>query len=426
MRLLVVGGGGREHTIVAALRREQPDAIIYCAPGNPGTAPLASNLPIAADDIDRLADAADAYGIDLTIVGPEVPLALGLADRLRAEGKRVFGPVAAAARIESSKAFAKDVMAAAGVPTASSRTFTTEPEALAWVGQHAEPLVVKASGLAAGKGAVVCATRAEAVVAVRAMFSGSLGSAGQEVLIETFLVGEELSVFAITNGRDVVLLPSAQDHKRLLEGDEGPNTGGMGAYTPVAIATPALLDRALHEVIHPTLAELERRGAPFRGVLYAGLMIAPDGAPSVVEFNCRLGDPEAQAVLPLVSGGFTDLCWAAAAGEALPAIATSGHAAVSTVLAARGYPDAPEKGAAITIPDDLNPGVTVYHAGTMRSDDGVLRVNGGRVLAVTAVAPDFEAARLASSAAADAIQFDGKQYRRDIGWRETARRVGTT
>lgn len=425
MRLLVVGGGGREHAIVAALRLEQPDAAIYCAPGNPGTAPLASNLPIAADDIDRLADAADAFGIDLTIVGPEVPLALGLADRLRAEGKRVFGPVAAAARIESSKAFAKDVMAAAGVPTASSRTFTDEAEALAWVGQHAEPLVVKASGLAAGKGAVVCTTRAEAAEAVHAMFGGSLGSAGQEILIESFLVGEELSVFAITNGRDVVLLPSAQDHKRLLEGDEGPNTGGMGAYTPVAIATPALLDRALHEVIHPTLAELERRGAPFRGVLYAGLMIAPDGAPSVVEFNCRLGDPEAQAVLPLVSGGFTDLCWAAAAGEQLPAIATSGHAAVTTVLAARGYPDAPEKGAEITLPADPGPGVTIFHAGTRRGDDGLLRVNGGRVLAVTAVAPDFGAARRASSAAADAIQFDGKQYRRDIGWRETARRAGT-
>lgn len=424
MRVLVVGGGGREHAIAATVRREHPEAALYCAPGNPGTAPLASNLPIPADDIDRIADAADAYGIDLTIVGPEQPLAMGLADRLRAEGRRVFGPVAAAARIEASKAFAKDVMAAAGVPTASSRTFTLESEALAWVDQHAEPLVVKASGLAAGKGAVVCATRAEAADAVRAMFGGSLGSAGQEVLVESFLVGEELSVFAVSNGEDVVLLPSAQDHKRLLEGDAGPNTGGMGAYSPVAIATPALLDRVVTEVITPTLAELARRGAPFRGVLYAGLMIGPDGAPSVVEFNCRLGDPEAQVVLPLLAGGFSELCWAAASGERVPSVAVSGHAAVTTVLAARGYPDAPEKGAAIHLPAELDPGVTIFHAGTRQDESGVLRVNGGRVLAVTAVAPDFATARARSAAAAELVEFDGKQHRRDIGWRESARRTG--
>lgn len=422
MRLLVVGGGGREHAITAALRRDDPAATIYCAPGNPGTASLATNLAVPAEDLDRLADAADAHGVDLVIVGPEQPLALGLADRLRAEGRRVFGPGAAAAQIEASKAFAKEVMAAAGVPTASSRTFTTAADALAWVERHTEPLVVKASGLAAGKGAVVCATRAEAAAAVRAMFGGALGAAGNEVLIETFLVGEELSVFAVTNGRDLVLLPAAQDHKRLLEGDQGPNTGGMGAYAPVTIATPALLTTITDQVIRPTLAELERRGAPFRGVLYAGLMIAPDGAPSVVEFNCRLGDPEAQAVLPLVTNGWTELCWAAAAGEPLPALTTSGQAAVTTVLAARGYPDAPEKGAPIVIPDALDPRVTVYHAGTRRDDNDTLRVNGGRVLAVTAVASDFESARSASRAAADQITFDGKQYRRDIGWRETARR----
>lgn len=425
MRLLVVGGGGREHAITAALRRDHPGADLYCAPGNPGTAALATNLPIAADDLDRLADAADAYGIDLTLVGPEQPLALGLADRLRAEGRRVFGPGAAAARIEASKAFAKDVMAAAGVPTASCRTFTVQADALAWVDRHPEPLVVKASGLAAGKGAVVCATRVEAAEAVRAMFGGSLGTAGSEVLVESFLQGEELSVFAVTNGEDVVLLPAAQDHKRLREGDQGPNTGGMGAYSPVAIATTALLERALREVIQPTLAELARRGAPFRGVLYAGLMIAPDGAPSVVEFNCRLGDPEAQAVLPLVTGGFADLCWAAAGGDRLPTITTSPDAAVTTVLAARGYPDAPEKGAAIRLPESLDPGVMIFHAGTRQDEAGVLRVNGGRVLAVTAVAPDFATAQSRSAATAEQVEFDGKQYRRDIGWRESARRAGT-
>ena len=314
MRLLVVGGGGREHAICATLRRENPDAAIFCAPGNPGTASLATNLPIPADAIDQIAAAVRHHAIDLTIVGPEQPLALGLADRLEADGHSVFGPTAAAAQIEASKSFAKEVMAAAGVPTASSRTFTDRDAALAWVADHAEPLVVKASGLAAGKGAVVCATRAEAADAIQAMFGGSLGDAGDEVLVESFLEGEELSVFAICNGPDLVLLPSAQDHKRIFEGDQGPNTGGMGAYSPVALATEELLDRARREVLLPTLAELARRGAPFRGILYAGLMIAPDGALSVVEFNCRLGDPETQVVLPLLAGGFTAACAAAAAG----------------------------------------------------------------------------------------------------------------
>lgn len=421
----MIGSGGREHAICAALRRENPGAEIFCAPGNPGIAPLATNLPIAADHIEALCAAVADHDIDLTIVGPEQPLALGLADRLIADGHRVFGPTTAAAQIEASKAFAKDVMAAAGVSTASSRTFTDREAALAWVAEHAEPLVVKASGLAAGKGAVVCATRVEAADAVRAMFSGSLGEAGHEVLVESFLEGEELSVFAICNGRDVVLLPFAQDHKRIFEGDAGPNTGGMGAYSPVALATPSLLDRATREILLPTLAELARRGAEFRGILYAGLMIAPDGALSVVEFNCRLGDPETQVVLPLVAAGFTAVCQAAAAGAALPPIAVTRDAAVTTVLAARGYPDTPEKGAAITIPPDLDPGVTVYHAGTRLDADGTLRVNGGRVLAVTAVAGTFAEAQALSRAAAERISFDGKQYRRDIGWREAARLSGS-
>lgn len=416
MRLLVVGGGGREHALCALLRRERPDAALYCAPGNPGTASLATSLPVPADDPAALTRAAGELGVDLVIVGPEQPLALGLADQLLAAGIAVFGPSQAAARIESSKAFAKEVMAAAGVPTAASRAFTSEADALAWVAAHAEPLVVKASGLAAGKGAVVCATRADAAEAVRAMFGGSLGEAGHEVVIEAFLVGEELSVFAVTNGREVTLLPAAQDHKRLLEGDRGPNTGGMGAYSPVALATPALLARVEREVLLPTLRELEHRGAPFTGVLYAGLMIAPDGTPNVVEFNCRLGDPEAQVVLPL-SRGVTDAFFAAAGTGPLPPIAVRNEHAVTTVLAARGYPDAPEKGAAITIPDTLDPRVTVYHAGTRRDADGTLRVNGGRVLAVTAVAAEFDLAQRLSREAAATIAFEGKQFRRDIGWR---------
>ena len=418
-----MGGGGREHALCWALRRENPDADIFCAPGNPGTAELGTNLPIDADDLDRLADAADMHGIDLTIVGPEVPLARGLADRLRAEGRAVFGPSAAAAQIEASKAFAKDVMAAAGIPTADSRTFQELDAALAYVEAHAEPLVVKASGLAAGKGAVVCATRGEAASAVRAMLGErAFGDAGATVVIESFLVGEEISVLAVTDGRDFELLPVSQDHKRLLEGDTGPNTGGMGAYSPVAVATAPVLERARREVLAPALDEMRRRQTPFSGVLYAGLMVDAAGTPWVVEFNCRLGDPETQVVLPLLAGGLTDALWAVAHDKGVrPIQGRAGEASVTTVLAARGYPDRPEKGAEIHIPAALPPGVTVFHAGTTRGADGVLRASGGRVLNVTAVAPTFAEAQRRSRETAEAIRFEGKIYRRDIGWREARR-----
>jgi phosphoribosylamine--glycine ligase len=426
VRLLVVGSGGREHALCWALRREDPDADLYCAPGNPGTAAIATNLAVPADDLDRIADAADMHGIDLTVVGPEVPLARGLADRLRAEGRAVFGPGAAAAQIEASKAFAKDVMSAAGIPTAASRTFHELAPALAYVASHTEPLVVKASGLAAGKGAVVCDTREQATTAVRAMLGeGSFGEAGRTVVIESFLRGEEVSVLAITDGNEVELLPASQDHKRLLEGDAGPNTGGMGAYSPVSVASPELLERTRAEVLLPALAELRRRGAPFSGVLYAGLMVDDEGAPWVVEFNCRLGDPETQVVLPLVTGGLTRSLWQVARGKApTPVELLPGAASVTTVLASRGYPDAPARGAAITIPEELPDGVTVFHAGTTRDVGGVLRVNGGRVLNVTAVAPSFAEAQRLSRETAEAIRFEGKLYRRDIGWREAARLAG--
>jgi phosphoribosylamine--glycine ligase len=425
VRLLVVGGGGREHALCWALRRENPSADLYCAPGNPGTADLATNLPIAADDLDRLADAADMHGIDLTIVGPEVPLARGLADRLRAEGRAVFGPSAAAAQLEASKAFSKEVMAAAGIPTAASRTFQELGPALRYIERHAEPLVVKASGLAAGKGAVVCSTRAEASTAVRAMLGeGAFGEAGSTVVVEAFLEGEEISVLALTDGRDVELLPVSQDHKRLLEGDAGPNTGGMGAYSPVAVATPAVLERARREVLFPALEEMRRRDTPYSGLLYAGLMVDRAGTPRVVEFNCRLGDPETQVVLPLVLGGLTESLWRVAHGEGVAPVARhEREASVTTVLASRGYPDAPEKGAAIAIPAALPAGVTVFHAGTVRGADGVLRVNGGRVLNVSAVAPTFAEAQRLSRETAEAIEFEGKTFRRDIGWREAARRA---
>ena len=421
MKVLVVGGGGREHALVWALRRELAGATIYAAPGNPGIAPLASLLPIPASDLDRLTAAAVEHAVDLVVIGPEQPLADGLADRLRAKGIAVFGPSAKAAEIEASKAFAKDVMTAAGVPTAPYATFTDLPTALAYVETHAEPLVVKASGLAAGKGAVVCMTRAEAKSTLREMMGDHrFGAAGDTVVIEGFLAGEELSVFAVTNGREVRILPPAQDHKRLGEADVGPNTGGMGAYAPVSFATPELLARVEREVLLPTLREMEKRGAPFTGLLYAGLMIAPDGAPWVIEFNCRFGDPETQAVLPLIDAGLGDLLLAAATGRPLPPVRLSDRASVTTVLAAEGYPDAPKKGAAISIPEKLPAGVTVFHAGTSNAD-GTLRASGGRVLTVTAVAPTFREAQARSKLACEMIEFPGKVWRRDIGWREAGR-----
>ncbi|MFI5210142.1 MAG: phosphoribosylamine--glycine ligase [Gemmatimonadales bacterium] len=425
MRIFVIGGGGREHALAWSLRREDPNGQLYCAPGNPGTATLATNLNIPATDLDRIADAADAYGIDLVVIGPEVPLALGLADRLRAEGRLVVGPGAAGAQIEASKAYSKDLMVRAGVPTASSHTFTDLGQALACVATHPEPLVVKASGLAAGKGAVVCATRAEAAATVTEMLGqGKFGDAGRVVVIEEFMEGEEVSILALTDGTEIELLPAAQDHKRLGEGDTGPNTGGMGAYSPVSLATPSLLDRTRREILLPTLRQLAAEGAPYRGVLYAGLMVAPDGTPRVVEFNCRLGDPESQVVLPLVRGGLLRCFEAIARGERPTPLDVAPGAAVTTVLAAKGYPDSPEKGAAIHIPDDLPAGVTVFHAGTSRGADGILRVAGGRVLNVTGVAPTFAEAQRLSLAGAKAITYEGKVFRRDIGWREADRRTG--
>ncbi len=417
----MVGGGGREHALCWVLARS---AQVFCAPGNPGTAATATNLPVSPDDQAALLEAVRTHHIDLTVVGPEAPLAAGLADRLAAAGHPVFGPLAAAARIEASKAFAKALMQGAGIPTATARSFTNPANALRYIDTHAEPLVVKASGLAAGKGAVVCATRREAADAARAMFGGRFGAAGEEVVVESFLEGEELSVFALTDGERAVLLPSAQDHKRLGEGDTGPNTGGMGAYTPVSIATPALLDRAEREVILPTLRAMAEVGAPYRGVLYAGIMIQPDGSPAVVEFNCRFGDPEAQVVLPVADGDLLAHLAAIGAHERWqPPVSRIGarQAAVTTVLAAPGYPEAPEKGAAISLPSGDAAESVLFHAGTARDADGTLRVSGGRVLCATGFGPDVAAAARASRRLADQVTFQGKVLRRDIAWREVAR-----
>ncbi len=427
MRILVVGGGGREHALLWALRRDAPQATLFCLPGNAGTATIATNLPGQATDVAHVVRTAYAQRADLVVVGPEAPLAAGVVDRLAEANIPVFGPTAAAARIESSKAFAKDLMNRHGVPTAASRTFTDLDSALAYINRHAEPLVVKASGLAAGKGAVVCPKRAEAKAAATAMLKDrAFGAAGSEILVEEHLEGEELSVLAITDGENFAVLPPAQDHKRLADGDHGPNTGGMGAYCPVGIASTALLGRVAEEVFSPVLMGLRDGGAPYRGVLYAGLMIRKDGSPAVIEFNCRFGDPEAQAILPTLPGGILPVLRLIAEGGWMPPGHTLGdarHAAVATVVAAPGYPDSPRLGSPVSIPASLeqDPEVHVFHAGTTRDADGTLRVAGGRVLAVTATAATVSEAAAKSRAAAEAIGFEGKQFRRDIGWREIAR-----
>jgi phosphoribosylamine---glycine ligase len=425
VNVLIVGGGGREHALGWWVQRDAPDAAVFFAPGNPGTALHGTNLSIATTEPDRIVEAAKTHRIDLTIVGPEAPLAAGLADRLRAAGLAVFGPSGKAAQLEASKAFAKDVMDAAGVPTARWERFTEFAPARDYIRAHPAPLVVKASGLAAGKGAVVCTTRAEAEATARAMLvEKKFGDAGSLVVVEEFLDGEELSVLALTDGEQVATLPVAQDHKRLGDGDTGPNTGGMGAYAPVSIAGPELSERARREVILPTLGEMAKRGAPYQGVLYAGLMLRPDGRLSVLEFNCRFGDPEAQVVLPVlpkgVLGHLRDIAAARWTAPRTIDIAAQGFA-VTTVLAARGYPDAPEKGAPIAVPATLPEGTLLFHAGTTRESDGALRVAGGRVLNATGLGSTLGKAAARSRALADAVTFDGKVYRRDIGWRELER-----
>ena len=425
MRVLVVGGGGREHALCWALRRDTPDATLFAAPGNPGTAILGTNLRIQVLEVEKVVEAVEEHRIDLTIIGPEAPLAAGLADRLRAAGRAAFGPSRAAARLESSKAFAKEVMHRAGVPTAPSRSFAELTPALEYIAAHREPLVVKASGLAAGKGAVVCGTRADAAATARGMLDGALGEAGREIVVEEFLEGEELSVLALTDGDRIVILPPAQDHKRLGEGDTGPNTGGMGAYAPVSVATAPLLARVRSEVLEPVLREMAAQGAPYEGVLYAGLMLAADGTPYVLEFNCRFGDPETQVVLPGLAPGVSQHLVGIATGTWRPTrdVLAPAHAAVTTVLAARGYPDHPEKGVAIQLPapEALGEDVLIFHAGTFRDPDGTLRTGGGRVLNVTGLAATVPKAARVSAAACERIAFEGKTWRRDIAWREIQR-----
>ena len=418
MRILIVGSGGREHALAWALARSPQQPTLYIAPGNAGTSVLGENVAIPASDVDALTAFAQEKAIDLVVIGPEVPLVGGLADRLEDAGIAAIGPSAAAARLEGSKAFAKAFMARYGIPTAAHRTFQAEAykKAVAYVEAEGGPLVVKASGLAAGKGAVVCATTEKALHTLDEMMrQRAFGEAGDEVVIEAFMEGEEASVFALTDGEHYVLLPPAQDHKRAGEGDTGPNTGGMGAYAPAPIMTGRLLTKTCREIIEPVLAGMAAEGHPYRGVLYAGLMITPDG-PKVVEFNCRLGDPEAQAVLPLLDVDLADVFSKLASGRLQEVtLQARAGAAACVVLASGGYPGTYEKGFSISGVDEAQEaGAHVFHAGTRRDEDQVV-TSGGRVLGVTGLGDDLSEALGQAYAAVEKIHFKGQQYRRDIG-----------
>lgn len=417
MKILVVGGGGREHALAAKLRVDRPSADLRVAPGNPGTEQLAENVPIEAGDLAGLADYARGEAIDLTVVGPEAPLAGGLVDRLDERGIPAFGPSAGAARIEASKAFADRLMAEHGIPTADFRVFTDAASARAHVEERGAPLVVKASGLAAGKGALVCDTKEEALEAVdELMVERRFGEAGARVVVEEKLEGRELSVFFLSDGeRAVPLLPS-RDHKRAGEGGRGPNTGGMGAYAPVGDAPPELVEEVRRTIALPTLEALADRGTPYRGFLYCGLMLTGEG-PKVIEFNCRMGDPEAQVVLPLTRSSLAEPMAEVARGGSLAGWSPEFRegCALITVLASGGYPTSYETGFPIRIPSDLeDETLRIFHAGTARSG-GRLVTAGGRVLGITGLGEDLEAAGARSRRGAELIEFEGKHWRRDIG-----------
>ncbi len=420
MKILIVGSGGREHALAWRLAQDDPRPELFIAPGNAGTAAVGTNLMIGAEDVPALVAWAVEQEPDLVVVGPEAPLCAGLADRLQAAEIEVFGPSQAAARLEGSKQFAKEVMQAAGVPTAAAAFFTAPEPAKAWIRAHGAPVVVKADGLAAGKGVFVCATVAEAEDAVEeSLVRGAFGAAGRVVLVEECLAGEEASILALVDGERVVPLASSQDHKRALDADQGPNTGGMGAYSPAPVVTDALWPVIRTQVFDRTLAELRRRGITYRGLLYAGIMITQDG-PKVLEFNCRFGDPETQAILPRWHGNFGETLRACARGCLDPAmIRWSDEPCVCIVMTAGGYPGTYRKGDVITGLDAAArlPGVTVLHAGTRLDGQGRVVTSGGRVLGVTAMGTDLRMAVDRAYAGVRAIHFEGAHYRTDIARR---------
>ncbi|MDZ7268999.1 MAG: phosphoribosylamine--glycine ligase [candidate division KSB1 bacterium] len=417
MRLLVLGGGGREHALAWKLAQSPHAGKIYCAPGNPGIAQLAECVDISPADVSALLAFARATAIDLTIVGPEAPLVAGIVDSFAAAGLAIVGPTRAAAMIEGSKAFAKVFMRRHGIPTAAFEIFEDFPGARSFLEKCRLPIVIKADGLAAGKGAVVAHTHAEAIATAAAMLERRLfGQAGSRIVIEEFMPGEEVSVLCLSDGANILTLPAAQDHKAVFDHDRGPNTGGMGAYAPAPVMTPALLAQVENEILRPTIAGLAAEGRPYRGVLYAGLMITAAG-PRVVEFNCRLGDPEAQVIVPLLEFDLVELFWQMAHGT-LPATlpAAANGWALTVVMASAGYPGEYQTGRVISgLPLREAEEVLVFHSGTARDAAGRLITNGGRVLAVTGLGRTFEQARQRAYAAVGKISFEGAHYRTDIG-----------
>jgi phosphoribosylamine--glycine ligase len=417
MRILVVGGGGREHALVWKIAQSPLAEKVFCAPGNPGTARLAENVAIAADDVDGLVRWASENGIGLVVVGPEAPLVLGLADRLTAARIQVFGPSAAAAQLEGSKAFAKEVMRAASIPTADHGAFDALGPALSRARAADGRVVIKADGLAAGKGVVVCSNLPEAEEALRAILVDRIhGAAGARVVVEERLEGPEVSVIALVDGERVLVLPPAQDHKRIFDGDRGPNTGGMGAFTPTPTVNEAFLAEVRDRVLVPTVREMARRETPFRGALYAGIMITKDG-PKVLEFNARFGDPETQPILMRLTGDLVPALLGAARGDLSSVrIDVDPRAAVGVVMAAEGYPGRVTTGDAIEGTEGpFSPGVQVFQAGTRRGADGLLVTSGGRVLTVCALGADRADAAARAYETLARVKFRGAQYRRDIG-----------
>lgn len=418
MKVLLIGGGGREHSLGWKIAQSPLLTRLYLAPGNPGLNELGEPLDLGADDIDGIVDAARSNAIDLVVVGPETPLALGLADRLAAIGVPCFGPTAGAARLESSKAFMKEVAASVSAPTAAYERFTDAGAAKKYVRGRSAPYVVKADGLAAGKGVIIAETITEADSAIDDLLGGSLGEAGHQIVIEDFLDGEEASFFVISDGISAMPLIAAQDHKRAFDGDTGPNTGGMGAYGPAPVFSDTIRQQTMERIIDPVIAEMARRGEPFVGVLFAGLMIGADG-PRLIEFNVRFGDPECQVMMRLMKSDILPILHAAAT-QTLKGrhVEWKDEACALVVLAADGYPGSYKKGAVIRGVDQASrrDGVIIFHAGTKRQGE-TLVANGGRVLNVTACAPTIRTAIERAYRAVDDIDWPEGFFRRDIGWR---------
>ncbi len=420
MNVLVVGSGGREHALCWAIARSPLCSSLYCAPGNPGIEAVAACVPVAADDVAGITREALRLHIDFVVIGPEIPLSLGLADALRRENIACFGPSQAAAEIESSKGFMKDVCAKAGVPSAAYRRFTDAGEAKAYVRAQGAPIVIKADGLAAGKGVTVARTMEEALSAIDdAMVRHVFGASGASLVIEEFMDGEEASYFAICDGETALPFAAAQDHKAVYDGDKGPNTGGMGAYSPAPIVDAAMQDRIMREIVTPTLNAMREMGRPFTGVLFAGLMIGKSG-PRLIEFNARFGDPETQAILPRLKSDLLALLHAAS-GKKLAGTQLEWHdrAGLCVVMAAEGYPGAYKKGTVIRGLEEASkiPDTVVFHAGTSRNDKGEIIAAGGRVLGVTATAATIAEAQTQAYRAVDAVNWPEGFCRRDIGWR---------